>query len=128
MELKKQDIDFKDIIELCSRAMLKNIKMESVNKGSDLHDLHEQWKKMISLHTFMWLNIPPKDRAESAFQILCDKSPCENADTIHISRSNTVTIPCILKLVRAILKELENASISLWEFAEMVIYANIFYS
>ena len=102
--------------------------MECVNKGSDLHALHEEWKKMINLNTFMWLKIPPKDRAESAFQIVCDKSPCENADTIHISGSKNVTIPCILKLVPAILKELENASISLWEFAEMVIYYNIYYS
>ena len=125
MELKKHDIGFKDFIQVCSRSMLNNTRMECVNRGSDLHALHEQWKQMISLHTFMWLNIPPKDRAESAFQIVCDKSHCENADTIHISDSNNVTIPCILKLVRAILKELGNASISLWKFAEMVIYANI---
>ena len=125
MELKKHDIGFKAIVEICNRSTLNNTKIEYVNRGSDLHALHEQWKHTLSIYMFMWLNLPPKDRAESAFQIVCDKSRCENADDIHSSGNNNVIIPCILKLVRAILKELRNASIGLWEFAEMVSYDNI---
>ena len=125
MELKKHDVGFKDITDVCSRSMINNTKMEYVKKGSDIYALQEQWKQKLSFHMFMWLNIAPRDRAESAFQIVCDKSHCENTDAIHSSSSYNGIIPGILKLVQAILKELENASIGLWEFAEMVSCANM---
>ena len=121
LELKKNGVDFQDLIDVFKNSMCNNSKFECPNKGCKVKSaLHDQWKKSLILQIIMWLNMPPRDRAESARQIIHEKSLSENTENFHNSFVNNATIPCILKLVRAILKELRSLSIGVWEFVNLV--------
>ena len=89
--------------------------------GCNIENTPEKnYKHTLVRQLFIWLNLPAKDRTESACQIAYEKSDIKNMQDAYIPSSTYFTIPCIQKLVRALRKELNYCSIGPWEFVGKV--------
>lgn len=144
--MNRHHISMKDIVDICGLPLAYN-KEDVTSKDNDLqawlttekhiqsaqifNKFNRNWchikntpkihhKNKLVRQLFIWLNLPAKDRAESACQIAYDKGDSNNGQDTFILSSASVTIPCVQKLVRALRKELNYCSIGLWEFVRKV--------
>ena len=120
-ELNKHQIDIKDIYDICRLFLAKHTQSNSLKGRFKMDDtITLKLKKNILGQLFVWLNLPPKDRSESAYQLSYDKGQLQVGPDGVFGIDKNATIPCIQKLVPAVLKELHNCSISVWEFVGKV--------
>ena len=97
----------------------------NLNGCSAIHTPEMQYKNKLVRQLFIWLNLPAKDRAESACQIAYDKGDSKSRADVFLS-STSGTIPSVPKLIRALRKELNYYSIDYWQFVGKV--CTLFYT
>ena len=95
--------------------LIARMSKNSLDASLVFHDINKLLRQL-----FLWLNLPARDRTESASQVAFDNDKNKSGHIEDISSTASFTIPCVQKLVRAILKELRTYSIGFWEFVGKV--------
>ena len=133
VELKKHsNIVPKDIIRACQSSSkaddTENICQILTESETENTYPRTSNKCVLFGYFFKWLNLPPRDREESAYQIAYDQNNIiETKFQDPVPKANSsFAIPCIQKMTKAVKKELVNCSIGPWEFTQKVIFGLIF--